>query len=142
MKNHKALGVLFLWGGTLFAQTNQQVNYITPNNVQTKLNYYFSDISKSLITTGVLMDKSAGIVEPTNFNGTAACAIASTNDWYTLYKRIDGARTNTTFAVPSEATLFTDIYTQNAEDRVPLGIVFANYHQIKDGALATKLGSQ
>jgi hypothetical protein len=106
--------------------------------VQTKLDDYFSNIGKSLITTGVLMDKSAGITAPNNFNGTAECSIASTNDWYTLYKRIHGARTSTSFAVPTDAALFNSIYTQNAEDRIPLGIVFANYHKIKDGAQATE----
>lgn len=138
MKTKIILGALTLWSSVSFAQTNRSANYVTPENLQVKLDHFYSSVYTGQITSGVLMDKSAGVVSPDVFNGTNLAPAANVNDWYALYQQVSGARINSSWSLPTPQTLFDKIDIQKTEDRIPLGILFANYHQIKNGAEATE----
>lgn len=138
MKTKIVLGALTLWTSVSFAQTNRPISYVSPENIESKFNNFFSAISTGQITSGILMDKSPGIIEPDGFNGFISSSSATVNDWYSLYRRVQNARINSTWNIPNQQVLFEKIDYQKSEDRVPLGILFVDYHRIKDGSQATE----
>ncbi|MES2560374.1 MAG: T9SS type A sorting domain-containing protein [Bacteroidota bacterium] len=84
------------------------------------------------------MDKSANIASAPLFNGTSGCAEANIDDWYALYSQTRNAYLGGISDMLSDDELTTNVRYQNSEDRVSLGLIFANYHRIKDPSTATE----
>jgi hypothetical protein len=138
MKIKLLAGALLIGSGVAFAQTNRAINYTPTTSVQSSINKLFSQLNTTGINSGILMDKSPNFVSADLYDGSTNSATATTNTWYQLMAQTRAAQLSGNNNFLSDTYLLDTVSGQNANNRISLGLLFINYHKIKNPATATQ----
>ena len=138
MKIKLLAGALLIGSGVAFAQTNRAINYQPATSVQSSINNLFSQLNTTGINSGILMDKSPNFVSADVYDGSINSVTATTNTWYQLMAQTRAAQLSGSNNFLSDTYLLDTVSGQNANNRISLGLLFMDYHKIKNPATATQ----